>query len=320
MSRYEDNNRRENRGRKKKRSAVGAFVSTLVLVLALGVFCYAAYTLYGYYKEYKAGTDEYGNLNDKYVSILPGGTEADSQLQETDAPGASGQGAVLSNVAELEDPATVQAKVEAAGKEKALENGEEKTLPMMRNPINLQELNAINEDIIGWIRIGALDISYPVAQGADNDYYLHRTFEGVENFAGCIFLNCDNSRFFTDQNSIVYGHNMKNGSMFGTLHEFENQEVYDKNPYFWIFSQDFIYQYRIFSCSRVHKIGDPYRTRFLTEDFQSFIDTCQANSLIDNGGVSVTTEDRIVTLSTCTADDSTRFILQGKLEQVYISK
>lgn len=108
--------------------------------------------------------------------------------------------------------------------------------------------------------------------------------------------------------------------MFGILHKMAEQENYDKNPYFWIFTPEFIYQYRIFSCSNVHKIGDPYRTRFITEDFQNFIDTSQSTSMIDNHGVEVTTADRIVTLSTCTSDDSVRFIVQGKLENVYVSK
>lgn len=336
MSRYEDNNRRDSRGNsggsrygdnqrrdreqgrgqtKKKGSAVGTFFSTVVLIVALGVFGYSAFTLYGYYREYKAGTDEYGNLNDKYVSIIPSqDTDIAVETEGTGAP------AVLTNVEELEDPDTLEEKVEAAAKEETVENGEVQTLPALKNPINFTELKAINEEIIGWIRIGALDISYPVAQAADNDYYLHRTFERVDNFAGCIFLNCDNTRYFTDQNTIIYGHNMKNGSMFGTLKEFEKQETYDKNPYFWIFTPEFIYQYRIFSCAVVNKIGDPYRTRFITEDFQNFIDTCQSSSMVDNHGVEVTTDDRIVTLSTCTGDDSTRLIVQGKLAHVYVSK
>ena len=335
MSRYEDNNRRDSRGNsgsrygdnqrrdreqgrgraKKKGSAAGTFFSTLLLIVAIGVFGYSAFTLYGYYKEYKAGTDEYGSLNDRYVSIIPSGDEGTPPETE-----AAGTPAVLTSVEELEDPDTLESRVESAAVEEAVENGKSQSLPALKNPINFTELKAINEEIIGWIRIGALNLSYPVAQAADNDYYLHRTFERVENFAGCIFLNCDNSRYFTDQNTIVYGHNMKNGSMFGTLKDFEKQETYDKNPYFWIFTPEFIYQYRIFSCSLVNKIGDPYRTRFVTEDFQNFINTCQANSMVDNHGVEVTTDDRIVTLSTCTGDDSTRLIVQGKLAHVYVSK
>lgn len=298
--------------RRKKGSAVGSFITTLLLVIAIGVFCYAAYTLYGYYREYKKGTDEYGNLNDQYVSIRDEGNETSGGDGDSEAQ-------VLTSVPALEDPDTVKQKVDKAAKDTATENGEEKTLPVLVNPIQFDELNAINEEIIGWIRIGALDISYPVAQAEDNDYYLHRTFERVDNFAGCIFLNCDNTRYFTDQNSIIYGHNMKNGSMFGSLSKFEEQETYDKCPYFWIFTPEFLYQYRIFSCSVVSKIGDPYRTRFTTEEFQNFIDTCVANSMVQADGVEVTTDDRIVTLSTCTGDDSTRLILQGKLEQIYIS-
>ena len=78
---------------------------------------------------------------------------------------------------------------------------------------------------MGWLRIRALGISYPVVQGEDNDFYLHRTFEKEDNFAGCIFVNCDNSGNFTDQNTIIYGHNMKDGSMFGKLKKFREEQI-----------------------------------------------------------------------------------------------
>ena len=182
-----------------------------------------------------------------------------------------------------------------------------------------RELRAINPEVIGWIRIGALNKSYPVAQAKDNDFYLHRTFEKKDNFAGCIFLNCENSKYFTDQNSIIYGHNMKDGSMFGTLKNFGDQETYDKNPYFWVFTPKLIYQYQIFSCSIVSRVGDPYRTRFLSSEFEAFLETCVENSQIDAHGLKLSKDDRIVTLSTCTGDESTRFIAQGVLKQVYLS-
>lgn len=315
---YRDSRQRDRQGgrppKKRKGSAVGTFFSTLLLIVALGVFGYSAFTLYGYYKEYKAGTDEYGNLNDKYVTIV---SDTESAIV---VEGEEQEAAVLTSVEALEDPNTLADRLRNAKTQEVVENNESKTLPVLKNPINFTELHAINEDIMGWIRIGALDISYPVAQAEDNDYYLHRTFKREENFAGCIFLNCDNTKYLTDQNTIVYGHNMKNGSMFGKLKEFEKQETYDKNPYFWIFTPELIYQYRIFSCSFVNKMGDPYRTRFATEDFQNFINTCQSNSMIDNHGVEVTAQDRIMTLSTCTGDDSTRLILQGTLAQIYVAQ
>jgi len=323
--RYDHNDRPGGR----RRSGVGTFFTTLVLVIAIGVFCFAAWKLYGYWREYKAGTDEYSSLKQQFV-LKP---REDTVEEQTNASGAAdGQipggsllnpaqtgHVILQDVAELEDPVTVTEKVAAAATEDTVENGETKKLPLLRNPINFAELNAINSDIIGWIRIGALDISYPVAQAADNDFYLHRTFEKRDNFAGCIFLNCDNSRFLTDQNSIIYGHNMKNGSMFGTLSKFRSQETYDANPYFWIFGPTLIYQYRIFSASEVASEGTPYVTRFTTADFESFLQEMSGRSLVKTG-VSVTADDRIVTLSTCTGNSATRFILQGKLEQMYIAK
>ena len=324
----------------KRGSGIGTFFTTLLLVVAIGVFCFAGWKLFGYWQAYKAGSDEYKDLNDRFVTVSDAGSQgsgsgtgsgtgsaagenssesAGLSVGQALATGPQANGVILQSVEELEDPATVDEKIAEAAVEETLENGEAKQLPLLRNPINFTELNAINPDIIGWIRIGALNLSYPVAQAADNDYYLHRTFEGQDNFAGCIFLNCDNSKFFTDQNSIVYGHNMKNGSMFGTLKKFREQETWDTNSYFWIFTPTLIYQYRIFSSAEVATVGDPYRVRFTTADFQSFLDDMTSHSLLKTG-VQVTTDDRIVTLSTCTGNTSTRFIVQGRLEQMCIAK
>ena len=107
--------------------------------------------------------------------------------------------------------------------------------------------------------------------------------------------------------------------MFGSLSKFRSQETYDSNPYFWIFTPTLIYQYRIFSCHEVPSEGKPYVTRFTLADFQSFLDEMAAQSLVKTD-VTVTTDDRIVTLSTCTGNSATRFIVQGVLEQMYIAK
>ena len=315
LHRNDDGRRyREEPRRKKGGSVIGNIISTLVLLIAIGVFCFAGWKLYGYYRDYKAGTDEYSALNDQYVIDPNTSGNGDQSEGSTEAPGE-----ILKTVTELENPETVQTKRDNAAKAEVVENQTQQQLPKLVNPINFTDLKAINEEIIGWIRIGALDLSYPVAQAADNDFYLHRTFEKADNFAGCIFLNCDNTRYLTDQNSIVYGHNMKNGSMFGSLKKFKDQELYDSNPYFWIFTPQFLYQYRIFSVETVSSMGDPYITRFTTDKFQEFIEECQSKSEVDNHGVEVTTNDRIVTLSTCTGDTSTRLIVQGRLEQVYAS-
>ena len=247
----------------------------------------------------------------------PNRPQIDVQLSQE----AAKPGRILTKIEDLEDPETVEEKKEEAATLVVVENRQKKQLPRMRNPIEFGELLSVNKDVVGWLRVGGIKgISYPICQGEDNDYYLHRTFRREDNFAGCIFLNCDNTRYLTDQNTIIYGHNMKDGSMFGSLKELKEQEVYDKNPYFWVYTPEMLYQYRIFSTATVSKIGDPYRTRFNTKDFAAFLKNSLENSYIDAKGVTVGPRDRIVTLSTCTGDDSTRFIVQGVLEQVYAAR
>ena len=284
--------------RRKRTKTLGDVIRLIVMLAALAVFLYSGYTLYGFYKEYKKSSDEYDNLENSY---------AVDQEQESE------------NIDNLEDDDALQS---ISGQEvrTVLEDGEEKTLPVLKNPIDFTQLLSVNSDIVGWLRIRALDISYPVVQGKDNDYYLHRTFEKTDNFAGCLFVNSYNMGDFTDQNTIIYGHNMKNGSMFGKLKNFSDPEVFKKSRYFWIFTPDFIYQYRIFSASVVDKTGLTYQISLTDDEFDQFISRAYSNSVVDNQGVTVTKEDRIVTLSTCTGDDSTRFVVMGKLAQIYAAR
>ena len=284
--------------RRKRTKTLGDVIRLIVMLAALAVFLYSGYTLYGFYKEYKKSSDEYDNLENSYAA---------DQEQESE------------NIDNLEDDDVLQS---ISGQEvrTVFEDGEEKTLPVLKNPIDFTQLLSVNSDIVGWLRIRALDISYPVVQGKDNDYYLHRTFEKTDNFAGCLFVNSYNMGDFTDQNTIIYGHNMKNGSMFGKLKNFNDPEVFKKSRYFWIFTPDFIYQYRIFSASVVDKTGLTYQISFTDDEFDQFISRAYSNSVVDNQGVTVTKEDRIVTLSTCTGDDSTRFVVMGKLAQIYAAR
>lgn len=290
---------------KKRKKTFGDVLSTLLMLVALGVFVFSAYTLYGFYQEYRKSSVEYDNLENDYASV---GEEEETEDFDS-----------------LEDDKTVeeiQKKQTISGKEvvTVTENGKQITVPTMRNPIDFTELKQKNEDIVGWLRIRAHGISYPVMQGEDNDFYLHRTFEKEDNFAGCIFVNCDNSGNFTDQNTIIYGHNMKDGSMFGKLKKFREEGVFDKSKYFWMFTPDLIYEYRIFSATVVDKTGITYQSFFTQEDFDTLMQHAFETSVIDGSDVDVNMNDRIMTLSTCTGDDATRFVVMGKLVQIYASK
>ena len=263
--------------KKKKKRTVGDVIRTLIIIVALGIFCYSGYQLLTIYLEYKKGTDEYSALEKQYAG--------DEEKAPEDAPVEERDGVIV-----------------------------------MENPIDFASLKEVNEEIIGWLKVTALDISYPLAQGSDNDFYLHNTFEKTPNFAGCIFLDTQSKKDFTDRNSIIYGHNMKNGSMFGTLKKFYEDGVYEKSPYFWVYTPDKIYQYEIFSCQEVGATSQTYQLTFEDdEDFMDYINNAFEKSVVESK-VKVGADDKVVTLSTCTGNDTTRFIVQGKLINTYLSK
>lgn len=279
---------------KKKGGGIGNVISTLIIIVALGVFCFAGYKLIMIYLDYKVGTDEYRQIEEMAVdeTRITEGFDA-SNMVDNNTMGDVWGDAVLD-----EDAAGVKYEE-------------------MENPIDFDSLLAINTDVIGWIEMEALDISYPIAQGGDNNYYLHRTIQKTDNFAGSIFLDFQNHSNFGDRNSVIYGHNMKNGSMFGTLRKYCEQDTWDKSRYFWIYTPDYIYKYEIFSCAEVDKYSDDYQITFSSrEEFEAFLERAKGQSAIQND-TEVGYDDTIITLSTCTGNDATRFIVQAKRVRTY---
>lgn len=181
--------------------------------------------------------------------------------------------------------------------------------------VNFDELRALNPDTVAWIRFDPEPkiIDYPVVQGKDNQEYLHKTFSANDNSLGTIFLNVDNNPNFTDENSIIYGHRMKDGSMFRHLVDYEDKAFWEANPYFYIYTPDGQeIKYHIYSMGQVVDTSDTYLTEFNSqEEYQNFLNMTKEVSLYDTG-VEVTTSDTIVTLSTCTsASDEHRFVVRG---------
>lgn len=168
--------------------------------------------------------------------------------------------------------------------------------------IDFDKLKEINEDTVAWIRFdNPKIINYPVLQGEDNDTYLHTTIEGQDNSAGAIFMDMNNNSDFSDENTLIHGHNMKNGSMFGKLKEYRSEKYWKKNPYFYIYTPDQRVQtYQIFAVLLVEYDDDIYQIQFFDEsNYDSFLQDIEKRSLYDTG-ISVNTQDKIVTLSTCT--------------------
>ena len=181
--------------------------------------------------------------------------------------------------------------------------------------VDFDKLKSVNEDVVGWIYVDALpDISYPIVKGKDNQTYLHQTYEKNYNFAGTIFVDYENSGDFSDCNTLVYGHHMKNGSMFGHLKKFrEDDKLYKQDKYFWILTPERNYRYEIISAYTTGVNSDTY-TLFKGpgEEFEKYLETIKGYSEIQTDDTDLTIKDKIVTLSTCTGNESTRFVVQGK--------
>lgn len=117
--------------------------------------------------------------------------------------------------------------------------------------IDFDGLYAINEDIVAWIQIPGIGVDYPVVQGEDNEYYLHYTFERKANIAGSIFLDCRNRADFTDNKVIMYGHHMKDGSMFSNLEKYQDDEFRKGHGKVILYLPDQTVEYEVAECRQV---------------------------------------------------------------------
>jgi len=164
---------------------------------------------------------------------------------------------------------------------------------------SLTALRQINEDVVGWIWIPNTRVSYPLMQGEDNDFYLEHTWNREKNAVGSIFLEWQNAADLSEFNTIVYGHNMKNGSMFRILLDYQQEDFREEHPYVYILTDAGIYRYEIFSAYQAEVTSDTYQIGMQWDKTkQEYIDRAIKKSVIDTDITPVIT-DRILTLSTC---------------------
>lgn len=178
----------------------------------------------------------------------------------------------------------------------------------------LKSLESINSDIYGWIKIDGTRIDYPVVQGADNEYYLHYNFKKEYMYSGTLFVDAANSKqLLENRNTVIYGHNMTDGSMFHTLFNFKDKQFF-ANGLVEITTDDGLYIYEIFSAHVVNEADPYFATAFENDEaFIAFAESMQSQSLYTKE-LTFTPEDRILTLSTCTNIRSDeRFAVHARL-------
>ena len=169
--------------------------------------------------------------------------------------------------------------------------------------------------MVGWILIEDTNIDYPVMQTpADPNYYLKHDFEKNYTDYGCPFMQADCDALCPSDNLIIYGHNMKDGSMFNSLHSYSDQAYYDAHPVMYLNTPKQNYKIEIFSAYICSYDSDTYTLSFASaEEYAAWVAKMKSQSTFTSD-TEVTVDDRVITLSTCTYEyDNARFVVQGKL-------
>lgn len=183
--------------------------------------------------------------------------------------------------------------------------------------ITLQE--ETNADIYAWLSIPDTQIDYPVLQHASDDtYYLNYNLDGSKGYPGCIYTERENAKDFSDFNTVIYGHNMKNGSMFHDLHNYEDESFLPDHPYVYIYTPDRVLRYKIFAAYRYDDRHLLYSFDYATEEgrngYLSEIFNIRSMSAVRDDQVEVTAGDNLITLSTCVGNQAeNRYLVQAVL-------
>lgn len=195
------------------------------------------------------------------------------------------------------------------------ESGE--TEPASVGPaIDFARLKEINENCVAWIYIEDIVINYPVVQGPDNSYYLKHLIDGKWNSAGCIFLDCRVDSNISDRHSILYGHHMKDGTMFSGLTKYKEQEYYDAHPEGLLITPEQTYRIEFFAGYVASVEDSAWKVGFESdEDFEVWIKEAKKRSWFESA-LSPAVTDRVLTLSTCSYEfDNARFVLLGVIRE-----
>lgn len=177
--------------------------------------------------------------------------------------------------------------------------------------MDLSPLQEVNADVVGWIEIPGI-LSYPLLQGGDNAWYLSHAWNGEENAAGAVFLDYRADAGLGEFNTLIYGHRMRNGTMFGSLKHYKDADFWQENPSIYLANEDGTWRYDIYAAYETGLMAATYQREFSSpEEKQDFIRYGLERSVI-NTGIMPTPEDTIITLSTCSGGGrDTRWVVQA---------
>ena len=262
-------------------------ITAIIIAIAAAIVGYCAYNIIDTLQERYISKQEYENTREEYVSAIKPRTEVNEEGAQASA------------------------------------EGEEESVYFPEREIDVEGLLQKNEDFIAWIYYEDGKIDYPIVQEKTTsiEKYLDTTFDGNKNPSGCLFISYDGDPTFRFKNSFIYGHNMKDGTMFGSLKFIYHSPANMRDPYFYIWTADGkVIKYRVFSAYVVNEDSKMYSIPFADGDYDNYIK--DANSLgALTSYIALTKEEKeafkernnIVTLSTCygSAGTTKRLLIQG---------
>lgn len=182
------------------------------------------------------------------------------------------------------------------------------------NSISIKKLRKTNEAIVSWLTVDGTNINYPIVKGNDNSFYLNHDINRNLKFSGWTFMDYRNSINMDDDNTIFYGHNLANKTAFGSLENlFTEDWVKNSNHYIVVLSEEGKFVYEVFSVYTIDPEVYYLQNNFSDkESYIAFLNTLKSRSKFDFK-LNLTSDDKIITLSTCTSDNQNRNVVHAKL-------
>ena len=265
------------------------------MAICVAALLFSCWKLLHLWLEYRQGTDAYNDAASQYTQPTETDPAPEDPISDNMSPAASSAPADSSEVV------TPEPTPEAA--------------PIT---VDFDALRAENPEVIGWIYCEGTPINYPVLQTTDNDKYLHQMVNGETNAAGSIFMDYRNTPDLSDCNTLIYGHNMKNNSMFGILPSFRSQSYYEEHPVMWLLTPEQDWKIVLIGGAVVDNNDDIYDAIHHKEYVLAQMDRLLSDSVFDGPEVD---GEHFVTLSTCAYDfEDARLVLIGVLEPVLESQ
>lgn len=182
--------------------------------------------------------------------------------------------------------------------------------------VNFDALMEENSDVVGWLYSENTVINYPVVQGPDNNYYLDKLLNKKYNICGTLFLDYRNNWDFSHYQNILYGHKMKNGSMFGSIPSYKKQAYYEEHPYMYLLTPEQDYKVILVAGYVVPSNASAYMIAESPEERDALIEKARAKSTFQ-ADVEILETDRLLTLSTCVTDyQNARYMLLGVMREI----